>query len=584
MPSVRWMQNKPPGPSGIEELNPATIPKRKLYTKSFMGGKGNHLAENDFIYLCKMNTIGKNFLFSILSGVLLSIPWLFPHTGLLLLFAWVPLLWMEQEFTASGKKGCWKYYALTFLVWNALAVFWIWNITPAGGVFAVVGNAFQMYLIFLLFRLFKKMLLKKGYATFVAYIFLAVLWIAWEHFYFDAEISFPWLVLGNGFANNIRLIQWYEWTGALGGTAWVFLCNVLLFFAFTAKHPKVIYRVAAVCILLPVAGSVIRFYTYEEVPDPVEVVVLQPNIDPTPGGEKFNGLSQDAQDERLFALADQQVTASTDYVFAPETFTQNVVETMLLTNPTLQRIQRFVHRFPNVAFVTGASTARVYENAASRPTPTARRSGRLWYDAFNSAMFMDTTDRVGIYHKSKLVVGAEKMPFVEKFPIVEKMALDLGGTTGSLGTQKNREVFTHAGHAGKVGVAICYESIYGAFFTEYVTKGATLMSVITNDGWWGNTPGYRQHLSYASLRAIETRRSIARSANTGVSALVNQRGERLAQTKWWEPAVLKGTLNLNDKLTFYVRHKDLVGTGASWLMLACVLFWGIMACSPRKRH
>jgi apolipoprotein N-acyltransferase len=120
-------------------------------------------------------------------------------------------------------------------------------------------------------------------------------------------------------------------------------------------------------------------------------------------------------------------------------------------------------------------------------------------------------------------------------------------------------------------VAICYESIYGRFYTEYIKKGANLMFIITNDGWWDNTPGYRQHLTYASLRAVETRRSIARSANTGVSALINQRGEITARAGWWTPAVLKGTLHANDKHTFYVTHGDYIGRLACFVMLLLLL-------------
>ena len=110
-----------------------------------------------------------------------------------------------------------------------------------------------------------------------------------------------------------------------------------------------------------------------------------------------------------------------------------------------------------------------------------------------------------------------------------------------------------------VGCAVCYESVYGEYCAGYVRKGAQLLTVITNDAWWGDTPGYRQHLAYSSLRAIETRRDIARCANTGISALIDQRGRILERTAWWEPAVLKGTVHLNERETFFVRAGDLVG-------------------------
>jgi apolipoprotein N-acyltransferase len=109
------------------------------------------------------------------------------------------------------------------------------------------------------------------------------------------------------------------------------------------------------------------------------------------------------------------------------------------------------------------------------------------------------------------------------------------------------------------------------------------MTVITNDGWWRNTPGYRQHVSYASLRAIETRRSIAHSANTGISALINQKGVRIIQTRWWEPDALKGIINMNDSLTFYVKYGDYTGRISVIIMLLIGLYSLICALPFRKK-
>ena len=144
--------------------------------------------------------------------------------------------------------------------------------------------------------------------------------------------------------------------------------------------------------------------------------------------------------------------------------------------------------------------------------------------------------------------------------LIEKWAPKLGGTSGTLGIQKERTVFTWNAERLSVGTAICFESIFGEFFTEYVKKGANLMAVITNDGWWGNTPGYRQHVSYASLRAIETRRGIAHCANTGISAIINHKGERVVQAPWWVQDVLRGEINLNEELTPYLTYRVKIGT------------------------
>jgi apolipoprotein N-acyltransferase len=112
---------------------------------------------------------------------------------------------------------------------------------------------------------------------------------------------------------------------------------------------------------------------------------------------------------------------------------------------------------------------------------------------------------------------------------------------------------------------ICYESIYGDFVREYILNGADLIFIITNDGWWDDTPGYRQHLLYGRLRAIEMRRSIARSANTGISCFINQRGDILQKTGWWNKTAIKGTLNKNEEITFYARTGDTIGRVFSFL-------------------
>ncbi len=530
-----------------------------------------------------MNSIRKNLTLSGLSGILLSIPFLVPHTGLIMLFAFVPLLWMEHAFTISGNRGAWKYYALTFLTWNVLTVFWISYSTLVGGIMAILGNAFQMFSIFAVFRRVKRWILRKGKPEFIAHIFLAALWIAWEFFYFDAEISFPWLVLGNGFATNVSLVQWYEMTGVLGGSLWIWVLNILVYYGCRVKPRE--WKSAAIpmviMIVLPITVSLIRFYTYKEPNLPVEVVVVQPNIDPYK--EKFSSMPQSEQDKRILGLASSHITPETQLVVTPETSIREVVLGDYFSAPSMVLYKEFVQENPNTAFIFGATMVDFHPRAEKKPTVASRPYSGGWYEIFNSAIQLDTTDRVQVYHKSKLVVGSEKMPYTNLFPFIENLALNLGGTSGTLGTQSERTVFTSVNKGISVGVAICYESIYGGFITGYIRNGATLMAVITNDGWWRNTPGYRQHVSYASLRAIETRRSIVHCANTGRSALINQKGERIMQTKWWVQTAIRGTVNLNEKLTPYVKYGDYTGWIVVFFMLLTGLYSLICALPGRKR-
>lgn len=516
----------------------------------------------------------------ILFAILISLPFLVPHTAPLALIAFIPLLLAESFF--KGKMA-WINFYLPFLIWNLATTYWIYNATVAGAAAAVIANALQMSLIFMLFRWFKKRTNEK-----LGYMFLIIAWLAWEHFYFDAEISWPWLTLGNTLATSHYLAQWYEYTGTLGGSLWILLVNVVLFrimrdrnmfakfgvmpqsVSLTGKSIKIRTALAALLIVVPIIISLSKYYTYKEVGERKQVVVLQPNIDPY--NDKFAGMSQAKQDEILLTLAKNSSELSTDLIVAPETFTSGVSENAPMSHETSFKLVDFLKSRPNTDLLFGATTYLVY-GLKDKPTYTARQSDYGWYDVFNTAIYTDSSANFKFYHKSKLVVLVEYLPYPQFLDFINSFAIDLGGATGSYGTQKERDVFKSSNSNIVVGAAICYESIYGDYYREYVQKGANLMTIITNDGWWGNTPGYNQHLRYASLRAIETRRDIARSANTGISAFINQKGDIVSQTKWWQPAYLKGEVTLNEKITVFVKYGDYIGRIATF---ALILFIGLI--------
>jgi apolipoprotein N-acyltransferase len=524
----------------------------------------------------------KHLLLTLLSALLLSLPWYENFSGVLLLVALVPLLVVERDFAVNRRTGFWKYAGLCLLLWNVATTWWICNATLFGMVAAVIGNSAQMLLVVWLFHLIKR---KAGSA--VGYASLVALWITWEWFYFDAEITWPWLTLGNGFAKDVALVQWYEYTGVLGGSLWVLLCNLLAFFILQRqpfgrrrlRAAAAAKAALAVLVVAPCACSLARFYTYREAENPCRVAILQPNIDPF--NDKFGGLSPQEQLDIIVAQAESAATPGVDYVIAPETALEGSLwENSLEQNRVMLRLKNFCAQRPGLSVITGAITYYLFgESEEAPPTARAMKGSDRRYEVYNTALQVDSGDRVQRYHKSKLVVGVEMLPYPKYLnKLIARFAINLGGTSGGLGTQKERVAFTSGGGKFRAGVAICYESIFGQFYTEYVKKGANVMMIITNDGWWRNTPGHRQHLRYASLRAIETRRSIARSANTGISAIINQRGEIVQRTPWWVRTTLSGSINANEHITPYVKYGDVIGRVAG---IAAIL---LMGCALAKSY
>jgi len=520
---------------------------------------------------------------SLLSGLLLGLAWYSPTT-ILLFIGFAPILAIEQHIAQHPYRRplltLWGYTYLAFLVWNVSATWWLWNSSPGASIFAFTANSFLMTIPILLFHITKKASTKKfGYLSFF------MCWLAWEHLHLqDWGFSWPWLTLGNAFGFHPAWVQWYEYSGVLGGSLWALIVNFLVFEALweNSRIRKLNVTLAAMVLVGPMAASWLVYADYHERGTPVEIVVVQPNLDCYSEKFEYNaktgGSNQgttfvpyDEQMTRFLALSRQKVGSNTAFLAFPETSLHRAFdEQQAATDTTLRRIKAFRDQYPQLSLLSGADSYLLYPDNASN-SPTIRQSGNIFYEVFNTAVFFGDREQTEFYHKSRLVVGVEENPLAKFFHLLDdKYMLNLGGMVGNLGKQKERSVFLNHDSVG-IAPLICYESIYGEFVTGYIRKKANILGIISNDGWWGNTPGHVQLLAIGSLRAIETRRAIARAANTGISGFINQRGEVVQASKYGEMTVLKATVKANDETTFYVEWGDYIGRLASFLAAFMVL-------------
>jgi len=507
-------------------------------------------------------------------AVMMSLPWLVPHTGFIALFGLIPLLEMERQATIHGVRRFWLWHYCAFVLWNAFTTFWVCWATVGGGIFAVMANALQMSVIFGIFRLSKKKLDGP-----LPYIFLAVMWIAWERAYFSAQISWPWLVLGNAFARSTGLAQWYEYTGTLGGSLWIWACNLAVFGFLTALRERRTDRwnakarfaaLAGLVLLLagPAVTSAVIGARYKEVSEgSLEALICQPNIDPY---QKFQFLSQSQQNAILLDVAKEGLASrksrSKLLIVAPETFTNDIVVDYYENSPTWRQLVQFLNEHYGTEMLFGASTTEYYSDENYRDPCDYKLDQGGWAQRHNSAIALRPSGVTEIFHKSRLVVGTEMTPYPK---VILPLAHLLGATIGRCVGQKEISLL----HAFGVpyGCAVCYESVFGEYCTGYVREGAKFLAVITNDAWWGNTPGYMQHLSYSALRAIELRRDIVRCGNTGVSCFIDQKGRIVERTPWWEKTSLEGSVNFNSELTFFAEHGDITGRVCTFAFLLLLL-------------
>ena len=502
------------------------------------------------------------------SGVLLAAAFPPMPFTMVLFVAWVPLLLVEDEVaqakanSAAGEKAprLLPYVYHAFVLWNVLATWWVANTAFVAGIVAIWLNAFFMMVPFWLFSITKRILPRLAYLAFAAY------WISFEMLHLHWEITWPWLNLGNAFAAFPQWVQWYEFTGTFGGTLWVLLVNISLFFflrkiknqGLTGRWWRWQAAKISALILLPIMASLLMYLNYEEQGRPVEVLVVQPNYEPH--YQKFE-IPEPVQVEAFMQLTEGAIRPKTRYIVYPETSFNTGNIHVLERNRNIERFSRMMARHPEAVLVTGIGAYKVLR-AGEPHTRATRKQGKgdntIYWEAYNAAIqLMDGQDSIPLYLKSKLVPGAEILPYPRLFFFLKPLADKLGGSLEGLGTQPDREVFMSP--YGKVAPVICYESVFGDYLAGYIRNGAEAIFIMTNDGWWDNTAGHKQHLAYATLRAIETRRPVARSANTGISCFINQRGDILQATKYGEKAAIRGTIMFNDAITFYVKWGDLIG-------------------------
>lgn len=514
-----------------------------------------------------------NLSLAIGGGLLLWAAWPASPLTLLIFFAWLPLLWLESK--VKSRK---KFFGLTYVtmfIWNVSATWWIWNASAPGAVSAFLANSLLMCFPWLGYKIAKKRLGEVG-----GYISLIAFWMCFEFVHLqDWGLSWPWLTLGNVFAMDPEWVQWYEFTGTSGGTLWILLSNILIFHFFKeyqhhGRSKK--YFVLMICWLLLLITPAWVYNTLivrnENSPDNGKnIVVVQPNIDPY---EKISDAagSFEGQLQKLIAISESKADDNTALIVWPETalyMGNGINEGNMKSNMFLDPLWSFLKRHPRSSLFTGIESYRMLDTK----TKFSREFSGQYFETYNGSVLLDSNGASSFYHKSMLVPGVETLPWFLRF--IDKWFEKFGGTTAGYAKQTERTVLAEK-NGYKIAPSICYESIYGEFMSRYVRNGANLICIVTNDGWWKKTPGHKQHMNYARLRAIETRTWIARSANTGISCFIDPYGKVIDPQPYNTASAIKLSIPANaTKKTFFVRYGDILSrimVALSILLLAYSIF------------
>jgi apolipoprotein N-acyltransferase len=467
-------------------------------------------------------------------------------------------------------RGTWKIIRLsylTFLIFHVSTLYWIGGFADGKDVWLMIAGA-AVVLVHPLFYLPIVLLyvwVRRRLGLLLGLIFFVLVWISYEYSHSLSEFSFPWIALGNSQAYDLPRIQIAEFTSVYGLSFLVLTFNVIGFVLITKLATRGWHfgspsAIVSICILVVIyfgpwiygETRMLRLAEERGV-DTLRVGVVQPNVDPF--GKWQNRTEQLPV---LLGYTRKLAQANVDLVVWPET----AVPFFILQpqfESTLKSLESTLDSI-HLSVLTGLPTLRYYDSATAPVTAQKSLYAGVFYEEFNSTTTLAPSQSARpVYRKIVLVPFAERIPYAETFRfLIEPLKWNVG--IGMWGIGEDTVVFSIAlpnGHAVQFSSMICYESVYPNFVRQFVKRGAQFLAIITNDSWWGNTSGAYQHASYASFRAVENRRWIVRSANGGISGLIDPVGRMHNETKLYSATSFSGTIATYDKMTFYAQHGDI---------------------------
>jgi len=374
-----------------------------------------------------------------------------------------------------------------------------------------------------------------------------LIWPLLEFLRTKSQIAFPWGLLGYTMTPYVPFIQPASIGGVYLVSAWLVLVNVLLYRVVSAVSPQAVgckpqartvtWRAAWLALVFAAPLVFSAFYVRPLKPW-FNVAILQPNVSPF---DKGDWDSRAAIQADLVRLTRQSAATHPDLILYPET-------------ATLTDVTRSTTMGPAIRGLADSLSTEIFTG-----TPLFDERRNSWH---NGAVLIrpDEQPVKQRYYKIRLVPFSEKIPYADELPIIRKIL----GTADMGDWARGHDYTVFSWSRGTLSALICFEAIFPDLTREFTLRGSQLLAVVTNDGWFGRMVGAQQHAELAVLRTVENGVPMIRSANNGISFIVDPYGRILKQTPLFVQTILAGPVPQPLAPTLYRRYGD-------WFMLACLL-------------
>ena len=525
----------------------------------------------------------KDWLLLILSGIILGIsfpPFPFPFT-LLIFVGLIPYFVVIKKRTTLVSIN--KATFLFSFIFSIITIYWVGSWSSEADPFLMMAGAALLlaYPCVMLIPSTLYYLAKKVFPKIDVLWLFPVSWVTLEYLLSLTDLRFPWLLLGHGLAKFNLFIQGADIVGTFGLSLTTAYINVLIYKSYFGRKKSAKYNlrpalVASVIFLVFLIYGIYKVSSFKISDRKIKVGIVQPDLNPW---DKWKTRNLNQLLKNYLDLSQECINKDAELILWPETALP--VYAFGGTFPFVEdSIFNFINR-NNVSLLTGMPDCVYYYGKAKLPEHAKySESGNFYYTTYNAVLGLNPGIRqIQRYGKMKLVPIGERVPFVDQFAFLgDIFKWGVGITSWNVGQDTTVfKIFNNSLDTINIGGLVCYESVDPAFVSAFVLKGAEMITVVTNDSWYGKSSGPYQHKDFAILRAVENRRSVVRCANGGVSCIINAKGEILAETEMFNKTTLVGEVPIQDEKTFYTQNPLIIPVICSvfsfWIFGMNILIW-----------
>ena len=478
-----------------------------------------------------------NYLFGIFAGIFLTLS--YPPFSLSWLI-FIGFFIILHCLLITDNKERWITLSIILLIWNTGTSYWLSYATFWGGISTIIANS----LIFISTLGLIRIVLQKVSSYLVICILVPAIWTASEYVFSLWDLAWPWLNLAYAFSDWPSIVQYIAITGHLGISWWIVTGSCLMFISLRKQKTRYLIFIWGIFVLLPI-GSLIHYLLIDEQTsrNNIKVGIIQPNFHSYIPSYGFNNKNEAV--EHLFQLIGKVIQEdSAEIILMPE---NSLPYSITSTSPLLEQLKQ---KAKNTSLIFGAQYHIKKKNS---PLDTTYHHPTYNYDRYVAALVIDSQNPIQFHFKQHLV------PIVERTPYIN--ILRQGDIFNFIDWDKIKG-FSKKGHIRPISIKdtyttimICYESLFpSSFIRTLATPNSSVgfISIITNDGWWGESSGHEQHFAYNKLRAIELGRWIARSANNGISGFISPKGNVIYKTEYDTEETIVYPIDLLSDHTLYV--------------------------------